>query len=105
MEGGRYLAWYAIVIDTLAESCRARSAEAAGAADEVAAERKSAKYTAILPSVFFVPLTFETPLDPSVTRAWFSFLTLDTASCRLGYWKQWGARSPLPTLICRHPAL
>jgi len=36
--------------DTLAESYRARSAEAAGAAAEIAAERKSAKYTAILPA-------------------------------------------------------
>lgn len=59
-EGGRCLAWDATVIDTLAESYRARSAEAAGAAAEIAAERKSAKYTAILPAYCFVPLAFET---------------------------------------------
>ena len=49
-EGGRCLAWNANVTDTLAESYRAKSAEAAGAAVEIAAERKSAKYTAILPA-------------------------------------------------------
>ena len=42
-EGGMCLAWDATVIDTLEESYRARSAEAAGAAAEIAAERKSAK--------------------------------------------------------------
>ena len=44
--GGRQ-AWDATVIDTLAESYRARSAEAAGAAAEIAEERKPAKYTTI----------------------------------------------------------
>src|SRR6218665_385151 len=53
------LAWDATVIDTLAESYRARSSEAAGVA-EIAAERKSAKYTAILSAYSFVPLAFET---------------------------------------------
>src|SRR6218665_442615 len=61
--GGRQ-AWDATVIDTLAESYRARSAEAAGAAAEIAAERKSPKYTAILPAYCFVPLAFETLVGP-----------------------------------------
>ena len=47
-------------IDSLAESHRTRSAEAADAAAEVAADRKTSKYTVILPSFCFVPLTFET---------------------------------------------
>jgi hypothetical protein len=59
-EGGKCLAWDATVIDTLAESYRSRSAEVAGAAAEIAADRKTAKYTAILPSYCFVPLAFET---------------------------------------------
>src|SRR6218665_249702 len=59
-EGGSCLAWDVTAIDTLAESYSARSAEAAGAAAEIAAERKSAKYTAILPALCFVPLAFET---------------------------------------------
>jgi len=49
-EGGKCLAWTATVIDTLAESYRIRSAEDAGAAAEIAADRKTSKYTAILPS-------------------------------------------------------
>jgi len=59
-EGGKCLAWDATVIDTLAESYRLRSAETAGAAAEIAAERKSSKYTSILPAYCFVPLAFET---------------------------------------------
>jgi Reverse transcriptase (RNA-dependent DNA polymerase) len=59
-EGGKCLAWDATVINTLAESYRSRSAEVAGAAAEIAADRKTAKYTAILPSYCFVPLAFET---------------------------------------------
>src|SRR5688572_11580450 len=59
-EGGKSLAWDATVIDTLAESYRTRSAEVAGAAAEIAADRKTSKYTAILPSYCFVPLAFET---------------------------------------------
>ena len=54
------MAWDATIIDTLAESYRARSSEAASAAAEIAAERKSAKYTAILPEYCFVPLAYET---------------------------------------------
>lgn len=59
-EGGKCLAWDATVIDTVAESYRARSAEVAGAAAEIAADRKTSKYTAILQSYRFVPLAFET---------------------------------------------
>ena len=54
-EGGKWLAWDATVIDALAESYRIRSA-----AVEIAADRKTSKYTAILPSYCFEPLTLET---------------------------------------------
>jgi len=48
-QGSKCLSSDATVID-MAESYRTRSAEAAGAAAEIAADRKSSKYTAILPS-------------------------------------------------------
>src|SRR6218665_1677027 len=63
MGGGKCFAWDATVIDTLAESYHTISAEAAGAAAEIAAYREISMYTAILPSYCFVPLDFET-LDP-----------------------------------------
>src|SRR6218665_907291 len=44
LEGGKCLAWDAAVIDTLAEPYCTRSAEAAGAAAEIAADRKASKY-------------------------------------------------------------
>src|SRR6218665_2063465 len=58
MGGQQVLGWDATVIDSL--SYCARSAVAAGAAAEIAAERKSAKHTTILPAYCFVPLAFET---------------------------------------------
>jgi len=43
-EGEKCLAWDATVIDTMAESYRTRSAEAVGAAAEIAADRRTSKY-------------------------------------------------------------
>lgn len=59
-EMGKCLAWDVTVIDTLAESYLARAAETAGAAAEIAAERKVTKYANILPQYCFIPLAFET---------------------------------------------
>src|SRR6218665_151741 len=59
-EGSKCFAWNATVVDTLAKSCRTKSAEAAGAATEIAADRKASEYTAILASYCSVPLTFVT---------------------------------------------
>ena len=57
---GRSLVWDATVIDTLAASYVSATAIRAGAAAEIAALRKTTKYTALLEEYEFVPLAFET---------------------------------------------
>src|SRR6218665_3461497 len=102
MGGRQVLGMDSTVIDTLAESYRARSAEAAGAAAEIAAERKSAKYTAILPAYCFVLLAFET-LGPINHEGMALFNNLGHRLAQItGDSRE--TTDPLPTLICCHPA-
>ena len=57
---GRHLVWDATVIDTLAPSYIQATATTAGAAAEIAAERKNNKYVDLINTHFFVPLALET---------------------------------------------
>jgi len=57
---GRHLVWDATVVDTLASSYIQATAAMAGAADEIATERKNAKYSAFLNTHVFIPLPMET---------------------------------------------
>src|SRR6218665_3798092 len=57
---GRHLVWDATVVDTLESSYVQATAAIAGAAAEIATERKNAKYSALLNTHVFVPLAMET---------------------------------------------
>jgi len=57
---GRSATWDVTVIDTLAQSYLEQSATRAGSAAEVAATRKSAKYTTLANSYLFFPVAMET---------------------------------------------
>lgn len=57
---GRSLVWDVTVTDTLANSYLPRTSRTAGAAAEMAADRKEAKYTLLAAVHHFVPLAFET---------------------------------------------
>ncbi len=57
---GRHLVWDATVIDTLAPSYLHATATTAGAAAEIADERKKTKYQDLLNSHHFIPLAVET---------------------------------------------
>jgi hypothetical protein len=59
-QAGRCVTWDVTVVDTLAESYLSRSAQGAGAAAEIAADRKVAKYNNLIQTYLFVPLAFET---------------------------------------------
>src|SRR6218665_3555379 len=65
-QAGRSLIWDA-VIDTLAASYLPATAATAGAAAEIAAERKNMKYNTLIDSYTFIPLAFETlgPINSS----------------------------------------
>jgi hypothetical protein len=65
--GGRCLVWDVTVTDTVAPSYLNSTSGAAGAAAELAATRKNAKYRELSTSYFFVPLAFETlgPINDS----------------------------------------
>ena len=65
--GGRPLTWDVTVIHPLADSYVATSSREAGAAAELAAERKSSKYAALLSTCLFTPIAFETlgPMNKS----------------------------------------
>src|SRR6218665_1959022 len=101
-EGGKCLTWNATVTDYLAESYCTRAAEAAGAAAEIAADRKTSKYTAILPSYCFVPLAFETlgPVNQDgIGLALIKLLDLPN------HLRQQRDNLSLSALIYDHPAL
>jgi len=72
-QAGRSLIWDATVIDTLAASYLPATAATAGAAAEIAAERKNMKYNALLDSYTFIPLAFET-LGP-INNSGISFIS------------------------------
>jgi hypothetical protein len=57
---GKALIWDATVIDTLAPSYLQQTSRRAGAAAEVAEDRKNSKYQAFLNSHVFVPVAMET---------------------------------------------
>jgi len=59
-KAGRALVWDATVVDTLAPSYVAASATRAGAAAEIAEERKNSKYSFLNDNHLFVPIAFET---------------------------------------------
>ena len=59
-QGGRCLAWDATVIDTLAPSYVAVSAQVIGSAAQAAAERKVSKYAGPSAYHLFVPIAIET---------------------------------------------
>ena len=54
------MAWDAIVVDTLAVSYLSTSSTDVGSAARAAAERKTAKYSALSSSHIFIPFTVET---------------------------------------------
>src|SRR6218665_2670975 len=76
------MAWDATVIDTLAESYRARSAEAAGDAAEITAERKSIPQFNLHRPTALCPWPSKL-LASSITKAWLSLITLATASHKI----------------------
>src|SRR6218665_649061 len=57
--GGRCLLWDATVTDTVAPSYLPQTSFVAGAAAELAAHRKIAKYSQLITSYNFVPVAFE----------------------------------------------
>jgi hypothetical protein len=65
--GGKPLTWDVTVASTLAQSYISASAGSAGAASELAAERKRSKYADIPPAYSFQPVAMETlgPIEPS----------------------------------------
>ena len=73
LQGGRCLAWDATVVDTLAPSYVAVSAQITGSAAQAAAERKVSKYAGLSASHLFVPIAIET-LGP-INEAGHSFLS------------------------------
>ena len=72
-QGGRCLAWDATVVDTLAPSYVAVSAQVTGSAAQAADERKVSKYDGLSASHPFVPIAVET-LGP-INEAGHSFLS------------------------------
>ena len=72
-QAGRCLAWDATVVDTLAPSYVAVSAQVTGSAAQAAAERKVSKYAGLPASHLFVPIAIET-LGP-INEAGHSFLS------------------------------
>ena len=66
------MAWDATVVDTLAPSYVAVSAQVTGSAAQVAAERKVSKYASLPASHLIVPIAIE-PLSP-INEAGHSFL-------------------------------
>ena len=72
-QGGRCLAWDATVVDTLAPSYVAISAQVTSSAAQAAAERKVSKYAGLPASHLFVPIVIET-LGP-INEAEHSFLS------------------------------
>src|SRR6218665_1055962 len=66
-QGGRCLLWDDTVTDTVAPSYLPQTSSVAGAAAELAANRKIAKYTQLTTSYHFVPVAFETmgPINSS----------------------------------------
>ena len=72
-QGDRCLSWDATVVDTLAPSYVAVSAQVTGSAAQAAAERKVSKYAGLPASHRLVPIAIEI-LDP-INEAWHSFLS------------------------------
>ena len=62
---GKAMAWDVTVADTVAESYLARSSVTAGAVSELAAARKTEKYSCLPPEFDFIPLAFETLGPPN----------------------------------------
>ena len=81
LQGGRCLTWDATVVDTLAPSYVAVSAQVTGSAAQAAAERKVSKYAGLPASRLFVPIAIET-LGP-INEAGHSFLSELTRRKRL----------------------
>ena len=67
------MAWDATVVDTLAPSYVAVSAQVTGSAAHAAAERKVSKYAGLSASHLFVPIAIETP--GPINEAEHSFLS------------------------------
>ena len=72
-QGGRFLAWDTMVVDTLAPFYVAISAQVTGSAVQAAADRKVSKYASLSASHLFVPIVIET-LGP-INKAGHSFLS------------------------------
>ena len=75
-KAGKCALWDVTVIDTVAQSYVSQSSQCAGSAAELAATRKSVKYSELSTSHFFVPIALES-LGPYCSQA-LSFL------CELG---------------------
>ena len=69
---GKAVAWDVTVVDTVAESYLQKSSAVAGAVSELAATRKTEKYSCLPPEFQFIPLAFET-LGP-INREAISFI-------------------------------
>ena len=71
-QGGRCLAWDATVVDNLAMSYLSTSSTDVGSAAKAAAERKTAKYSALSSPHIFIPVAVETlgPINEAGDYSW-----------------------------------
>jgi len=76
-QSGKPLTWDVNVVHTLADSYVIHSSRSAGAAAELAASRKSAKYADLLQSHLFQPIAVETlgSMDSSTTLSLLTWAT------------------------------
>jgi len=72
-KAGKPLTWDVTVVSTLAASYLSSSARSAGAAADLAASRKEAKYTSLINSYIFQPIAVES--NGSFSASSLSFLT------------------------------
>jgi len=70
-QSGKPLTWDVTVVHTLADSCVSQTSRSAGAAAELAASRKSAKYADLLQSHLFQSIAVETSSSMDSSTATF----------------------------------
>jgi len=95
-QGGKPLTWDVTVVSTLADSYLSSSTQSAGAATDLAASRKEAKYTSLTNSYIFQTIAVES--HGAFSASALSFLT--TLGERLT-----GTSGDLREMLCRYPPL